>query len=230
MTRIIHISGNSGSGKSVLALNLGIALSQKGREVILVDGNIYSADIANYSDISPEVFLNEFLDGEKDIEETIVFHPSGMKMILSMAEKAYTPEKHEKLNKALLSLTGKTEFVLVDSFSHSPALFSVIDNADEMIFVTNDDFPSILKSKEFIKKIESKGTNIVGVVLNKKRKNSNKKHIEAILEKRVLVEIPYDKNLIDTVNMKQPISLVYPKSETSKAITELAKIIDIWER
>ena len=137
MTRIINIAGNNGSGKTALALNLGIALTNKGKDVLLFDGNIYSPDIANYSDISPSIFLNEFLEGEKNIEETILFHPTGMKIIPSMGEEEYNLEKHKKINQALLSLIGKAEIILVDSFSHSPPLFSVVDNADETIFITN---------------------------------------------------------------------------------------------
>ena len=66
MTRIINIIGNSGSGKSTLALNLGVALAQRGKDVLLVDGNLYSPDIANYSDIEPTAYLNEHLEGKKD--------------------------------------------------------------------------------------------------------------------------------------------------------------------
>lgn len=225
MTRIINIAGNSGSGKTVLALNLGIALAHMGREVLLFDGNIYSPDIANYSDIMPSVFLNEFLDGKRRIEETIVFHPSGMKVIFSMPEESHDINKHKKINNALLELIGKSEIILVDSFSHSPAMFSVISSADETIFITNDDFPSIIKSKEFIKKMEDRGMNVIGIVVNKKGKKDNRKHIEAIIEKKVLAEIPYDERVIDSVNMKQPVFLTHPKSDVTKAINELADLI-----
>lgn len=230
MTRIIHIAGNSGSGKSILALNLGIALSQRGRETILLDANIYSPDIANYSDISPGVFFNEFLNGERSIEETITFHPSGMKIIPSILEENQRDELYDKLNEGLISLVGKAEIILIDSFSHNPALFSVVDRADETIFVTNDDFPSIIKAKEFIKRMESKEMDVIGVVLNKRRKNTKSHDIEMILGKKVIAEIPYDKRIVDSLNIKQPIFLKHPESKVTKAVTDLAEILDVYKK
>lgn len=225
MTRIIHIAGNAGSGKSLLALNLGIALTHHGKDVTLVDSNIYSPDISNYIDISPEIFLNEYLLGERAIEETIHYHPSGMKVIASTVETEHNPEFHERINQALLSLHGKSEIVLVDSFSHNPAYFSILNNADETLFITNDDFPSIVKTKDFIRTMEEKGINVIGVVLNKRRKSKDKKHIEAILDKPILAEIDYDPSLVESVNQRTPAYIHYPKSNMSKAVDELAKLL-----
>ena len=227
MTRIINIAGNSGSGKTILALNLSIALNNQGRDVILVDSDIYSPDITNYTDISPGIFFNEVLEGERNIEEAIMFHPSGIKIVPSIAEEEYSPEKHDKINHALLSLIGKSEIVLVDSFSHNPASVAIIDKADETLFITNDDFPSIVKTKDFINKMENSGINVIGVVLNKRKKETDKKHIEAILNKPVLAEIPHDNKIIDSINAKKPHYLTYPNSDVSKAIRGLAELIDL---
>jgi septum site-determining protein MinD len=225
MSRIVHIIGNSGSGKSMLALNLGVALSQRGKDVLLVDGNIYSPDIANYADISPNVFLNEYLNGEKDIEEVITHHPSGMKIIVSMPEEKHDKEKHEKINEALLSLVGKAELILVDSFSSVPAFSYLLDCADDSLYITNDDYPSIVKSKDIINKLDNKGIKVLGVVLNRKRKA--KENVESILGKKVIASIPHDNKIIDSINLKQPIFTMYPKAKCSKAIEELANMLDI---
>ena len=227
MTKIINIAGNSGAGKSVIALNLSIALTHRGNEVILLDSNIYSPDIANYSDISPNVFFNEYLDDERKIEETITQHPAGMKVIPSISEEEYNPKKHMKINQALLSLIGKSEIILVDSFSHNPATFSVIDGADETIFVTNDDYPSIVKTKEFINKMDEKGMNVIGIILNKRKKDTVKKHIEGILNKPVLAEIPHDEKITESLNKRQPHLLMHPNSNISKTIRELAGLLSL---
>jgi len=226
MTRIINIAGNSGAGKSIVALNLGVALATQGRDVTLIDGNLYSPDIANYSDIKPNAFLNEFLDGQKNFEDILHYHPSGLKVIPAIAEDSHNDGKFHTLNRALLHLVGKSEIVLVDSFSHSPLMFSVMDNADETLFITNDDYPSIIKSKEFINKIESKGLSVMGILLNK-RMRTQKDHVESIVGKRVLAELPYDKKMIEAINIKQPVYLSYPKSKISRSLSELAKLLDV---
>lgn len=226
MTKIIHIAGNSGSGKTVLAVNLAIAFAKKGKQVILVDGNIYSPDVAYYLGITPSIYLNEFLNGEKKIEDVLFSHPSGIKVIPATAEDEHDPLKHKKINDALLSLIGRAEIVLVDSFSHNPAFFSIMDNSDETLFVSNDDFPSIAKSREHIRKIESRGMNVIGLVLNKKIRDNNKKHIQAIAGKPVLAEILFDEKLIESVNLGMPAAIYYPKSGIAKAARELAEMLD----
>ncbi|MBD3163789.1 hypothetical protein GF323_01185 [Candidatus Woesearchaeota archaeon] len=231
MSRIINIIGNSGAGKSILALNLGISLANQGRDVIVVDANIYSPDILNYSDISPGVFLNDFLRGEKRIEETIAMHPSGIKMIASLAEEEHDIKKHHKINRGLLSLIGKSEVILVDSFFHSPAVSALGDIADDTIFVTNDDYASILKTKESIDRLEKQGISIIGIIVNKRRKKGiDLKHLEAILQKKIIGEIPYDERIIESVNAKQPFYLRYSNSRASRGIRQIAELINFWNR
>lgn len=227
MTRIINIVGNSGAGKSIITLNLGIALSKKGKDVIVMDTNIYSPDIANYSDFSPSIFLNEYLEGQRKIEDTITYHPSGIKMIPAISEDTHDKKKHEKIHKAILSLIGKSEIILIDTFATSPALSSTLNIADETIFITNDDYPSIVKSKEFIEKLEKMGMTIIGVILNRSNKKTNAKNIEAILNKRVLAQIPHDKKMIESINNRQPIYLMHPKHKISKTISKLADLMNV---
>lgn len=227
MTRIINIAGNSGSGKTTLALNLGISLAVRGRDTLLIDGNIYSPDIKHYVDVSPHAYLNEFLNDEKKIEDTIILHPSGIKLILSMPEEQHDKKKHQKLNGALVSLIGKHEIILVDSFSLHPALFNIMDKTDETIFIANDDFASIAKAKDMIERMEKKGMNVVGIVLNKRRKDSVIKYIETVIEKPVIIDLPHDEKVIESINLRKPVYLTHPKSEFSKSISQLAELIDI---
>jgi MinD-like ATPase involved in chromosome partitioning or flagellar assembly len=229
MTRIIHIAGNSGSGKTALAVNLALSLAKRGRETILVDANLYSPDILHYLDISPEFFLNEFLEGERGIDEVITQHHSGVKVIASMMEDEHDKAKHLMINNALLSLLGKSEIIIVDSFSHNPAMSPIINCTDDTIFMMNDDYPSIAKAKELLRKMESNGIGVIGVVLNRKRKATNAGHIETILGKKVLAEIPHDEKLLDSINLRKPAALHYPESHMAKATAKLAEMIDFWK-
>ncbi len=227
MTRIIHIAGNSGSGKSVLAINLGMSLAAKNRDVILVDANIYSPDISNYADLVPLFFLNDYLDGHKKLDEVITHHHSGLRMIASIAEDNHNPAKHKKINEALLHLIGKAEIVIVDSFSHNPAMHSIMSNSDETIFITNDDYPGILKAKEQIKKLEYKGMNVIGIVLNRRMPHASKKHVEMIVDKKVIAEIPHDENVVISINKKKPAIIYFPKSKFSKSVDELSELLNL---
>ncbi|MBR9700214.1 AAA family ATPase [Candidatus Woesearchaeota archaeon] len=226
MTRVIHIAGTSGSGKSLITLNLAIALQQRGRDVLVLDSNIYQPDLFNYANGTSDVYLNDYLRGERRIEDAIVHHPSGIKIIPSLMEEEYDPHHSVKINQALLSLMGKAEIILVDSFSHNPAFSSIFDHSDEIIFVMNDDAHNVVKSKELIRKVEERGMGVIGTILNKKRKQTNSRHVQTILDKPVLAEIPHDDQVIESINMRVPAFIHYPKSALSRAMKGLAETLD----
>jgi MinD-like ATPase involved in chromosome partitioning or flagellar assembly len=230
MTRIVQIAGNSGSGKTTVSVNLAVALSKRGCDVVLVDANLYSPDIMHYIDAHPKGFLNEVIYNEKKIEDILTPHSSGARIIATMPEETHDQKKHSKINEALLSLIGKTELILVDTFSHNPLFFSIADSTDEILFVTNDDFPSIVKSKDFIQKLENNGFIVTGVILNRKNKSSNRKHIEAILDKKILAHIPYDEKIVHALNLRKPAVIHYPFSKAVKELRELALLLDIYAK
>ncbi len=224
MTKILHIAGNSGAGKSVLALNLAVALAQQGRDVLLVDTNLYSPDIGSYCKAIGGFYLNDFVSGERSILEVISHHPSGIRLIAAQPEEEYADWKHQQVNRAILSLMGKAEIVVADSFSHNPVFFSHVDSADETLFVTNDDYPGIVKSKEFIRTMDARGMHVIGVVLNRKHA-SEKKHVESIIQKPVLAELRHDPKVIESVNIGKPIVTHYPASPFSQSVVQLAKLL-----
>jgi len=224
MTRILHIAGNSGAGKSVIALNLAVALAQQGKDVLLADTNLYSPDIASYLKAVSGFYLNDFIHGERNINDIISHHPSGIRLITAQPEEKHEEWKHNQINKAILHLMGKAEIVLLDSFSHNPVFYSHIDNADETLFVTNDDYPSIVKSKDFIQKMDGRGMHVIGVVMNRKHV-SEKKHVESILQRPVLAELRHDTKVIESVNAGKPVVLRHPSCPFSQSVTELARLL-----
>ena len=226
MTRIIQIVGPGGRGKSTVALNLGIAFVKQKTDALLLDASIYSPDISTYANIFPQVYLNECLRGEESIENAVLHHPSGLKIVPSMIEEKHDDEIHLKINDALLGLLGKSEVIIVDSSSYGPSLNSILHCSDENIIVSNDSYESIVKSRDMINSMEAKGMNIIGVILNRRR-DTEKSNVEAILGKKILAEIRHDERIIDAANKRHPVVLLYPKSQISSAMAELAAMMSL---
>src|SRR3989344_4661915 len=83
MTKYLVIaSGKGGVGKTTLAINIGKALVDFGRDVIVVDGNVSKPNIGLHlgSTKLPST-LHDVLKREKNIREAIYMHPSGIKVI-----------------------------------------------------------------------------------------------------------------------------------------------------
>src|SRR3989338_4734544 len=94
MTKFIAIaSGKGGVGKTTTALNLGTALSNFGKDVVVVDANLSTPHISLHLG-SPKlrVTLNDSLKGIVNIKDTAYLHPSGVRIIPS----SIALEEHDK--------------------------------------------------------------------------------------------------------------------------------------
>src|SRR5216684_1690974 len=90
--------GKGGIGKSVATANMGVALAQKGKSVILVDADLGGANLHIYFGIKhPPQSLGDFLKGRSQSLEEVAIPTgvpglrliSGASEILGMANPAY---------------------------------------------------------------------------------------------------------------------------------------------
>lgn len=222
MTRILHITGHAGAGKSTVAVNLAAALQKLGKQVALVDSNLYSPAVAHYCGIDFQTCINDHLEGRASLEEAFHTHACGMTVLPA------APQEHEAdlpaLNKALLGLVGKADIVVVDSFSHAPLVTHAIDAADESLFVASDDFHSLVSSRDLILHLEAKGAHISGVILNRKRAKTDTRQVRALLGKQVVAEIPHDPRLVDYAD-EGNIACLQTESGAAGAILGLARTL-----
>src|ERR671920_1014096 len=73
MTHCIAIhSYKGGTGKTTIAANTAAMLVKTGKKVALLDLDIYAPSLHNYFKISPKKWINDFLDNNADVEETII--------------------------------------------------------------------------------------------------------------------------------------------------------------
>ena len=74
-------SGKGGVGKTNITTNLGIALAKNGHKVCIFDADTSLANINILLGLTPEFTLEQFLKGEKDIEDILLTGPEGVKII-----------------------------------------------------------------------------------------------------------------------------------------------------
>lgn len=73
MTHCIAIhSYKGGTGKTTIAANTAALLVKTGKKVALLDLDIYAPSLHNYFKITPKKWINDFLDNNANIEETII--------------------------------------------------------------------------------------------------------------------------------------------------------------
>ncbi len=225
---IVITSGKGGVGKTTTAINLGAAMNFFGEDVLIIDGNLSTPNIGIHLN-SPEVpvSLNHILSEKADVEEGIYEHESGIKIMpssLSIKElKKIKPEKIKDFKKDFKKLA---DYVIVDSAAGlgSEAL-SVIQMADELIIVTNPDIAAITDALKAIKFAEEIKKPVLGVVITMVKKDKIEMQPNAVkemLEVPIIGMVPNDISVRKSLNQKDAVVHLFPKSKASRAYKEIA--------
>lgn len=229
MTRTIAISGGKGGiGKTVTVANLGAALAERGKNVIVVDANLTTSNLSMHLGIPfYPVTLHDVLKGKANIAEAIYLHPSGMRVIpASLSVNALKGLNASKLPEAVSDLLGKTEIILIDSAAGlGKEALAAMEASKEMLIVTNPEIPAVTDALKTIKMAEEKNIGILGAVVNKVKGNENEmsiNEIQSMLDIPILAVLPEEREVADSIAMKVPVVHYSPKSRTSKEFRKLA--------
>jgi flagellar biosynthesis protein FlhG len=128
-------------GTSNLALNLAIALGERGRKVLLVDADLGLANLDLLCGLAPRRDLGDVLLSGRALSDAIVEGPAGIRLL---AGAHGTRSLGEMLNEAparlaagLEAIEGDCDFVLIDAGSGLSAAIGALASAvDGVVLVT----------------------------------------------------------------------------------------------
>jgi septum site-determining protein MinD len=229
MTRIICIaSGKGGVGKTTLTSNLGTALSEFGKETMVIDANLTNANLGFHLGIPlyPKT-MHDVLRGEAHITEALYIHNSGLRVIpagLSIEDlKRTTPDK---LSEVILDLVGEPQIILIDCAAGlGREALSAIESADETLIVTTPDLPSVTDALKTANISEQLGAQITGVVLNRITGAPYELtigEVESMVGHNVIAAIPEDPRIREAIAVKMPIVQYRPNSPSAIKIRKCA--------
>ena len=138
---IAFTSGKGGVGKSNLALNTGLLLAQRGRRVVILDGDLGLANITVLLGLSPKSDLKDVIAGDKALHEIMLEGPHGLRVIPAgggMAEMAnLAPDEQEALLTQLRHLEASVDFLLIDTGAGlGDTVLNLVLASDEAVLVT----------------------------------------------------------------------------------------------
>ncbi|MBU0535456.1 MAG: cell division ATPase MinD [Nanoarchaeota archaeon] len=230
MTRFVAIgSAKGGVGRTTTAINLGTALANFGKDVVVLDANTSKPNVSIHLGTPKlEHTLHDVLEGRKHITDAAYIHPSGLRVIPGNISLQIAREIGELKNfrNVLLDLVGTTDMVLIDTEGGlGRDVLSVILAADELIAVTNPDVPSVTDTLKTIRIAEDAGIKVLGVIINKHSGSDfdmEIKNIEAMLDKNILGIIPDDTSVPKSIVARQPMVYLYPDTPASLAFKRIA--------
>jgi pilus assembly protein CpaE len=147
---ITVFSTKGGVGKSLVATNLGVALSMGGRSTCLVDLDVNSGDVAIMLQLTPQRTINDLVgfNGVIDAEgiSSILTHHSENLTVVAAPVRLDSPDQAsvDDIGKLLDSLRQMVDFVVVDTSGiFDDNALCALDRSDLIVLVGTLDIPSL---------------------------------------------------------------------------------------
>ncbi len=213
-------SGKGGVGKSNFVANLGISLSEFGVDVVILDGNLTNGDLGCIlGPPFPKKTIHDVISDGVHISDAVFQHPTGVRVVassLSVDDMAIVKPKH--LSEIVGSMESLADVILLDApGTLGENTVESMKLADKVILLTTPEITSYANTLKTKKVAEKHSLDVLGTVVNKVRRNWGKveKEAEDWIGADVLGILPYDENVIESVEYGRPVVHHKPFSKYS---------------
>jgi len=237
--RVIAVtSGKGGVGKTSFSVNLGMALIDFGYRVILMDGDLGLANVDIALGITPRYTLEHLLNGEKNLEEILVYGPKGIGVLPGgSGVQDLANIERERLGEVLRNL-GRLEsladIVIIDTgagLGHT--VINFLKAADDIILITTPEPTALTDAYGLLKTLRTDDQAVlVNVVVNRVQQEADARATFERLESAVrrflngslnLLGWVYEDPMVGKAVMKQePLGCTYPESAAYQCIQWIA--------
>jgi flagellar biosynthesis protein FlhG len=241
-TRVIAVtSGKGGVGKTNFAVNVGIALSQLGQRVLLVDADLGLANADMVLGVTPKFHLGHVLSEQKEAWEVILTGPAGLRILAGGAgdyRLANLSERSlENCLRHLNAIEKELDIIIIDTGAGiSRNVLKFVLAAGEVIIVTTPEPTAITDAYGVIKVVTSAEPNLpLRVVVNMTR---NQSEGQQVVERLMTVSqrflgvtlatvgfISWDQTVSKAVKEQQPFVIGHPHSTAARDIGLIAQNI-----
>ena len=222
-----------GTGKTLVATNLAVALAQRDANVVLVDLDLQFGDIGLALGLSPEATMYDLMragppfDHEK-LDRHLIRHSSGVKVLIAPTRPDQASAVSiEFLRDIYASLRTMCDAVVVDTPpGFTPEVIATIDASSDICMVGMLDSLSLKNTKLGLETLDLMGyeTDRVSLVLNRadSRVGITPDDVSTIVGRVPEVSVPSDREIPRSINEGTPIVAARPTSGAAKAFRALA--------
>ncbi len=232
---VLVFSGKGGVGKSIVATNLATALAVGGAAVALIDLDLQYGDVGLLLHLEAHPVSIDALVQEGDgaggpaLEAALATSAEGVRVLLAPS----SPEASDlvtaaRLEAILAHLSGKFDFVVVDSPAHlDERIVAVMEAADHIVLVSSFGISSVKDTKVTLRLLQSLGVepHRVALVVNQThpRISFPAAEIERALRFPILANLPFESRMDESLDSGSPLVVREPRSGFSR---QLALVVE----
>ena len=237
--RVITVaSTKGGSGKSVVATNVAVALArQTTRPVVLVDADLQFGDVAVMMRLTATHTLVDAVSAQgrldaQFLQSLLVRHePSGLLVLPAPLEPSFAERvSGDDMLNIVQILKSFCEYVVVDTPAQfNDVVLALIENSDDILMVAGMDIPNIKNTKLGLQTLRMLGVPEERLTLLLNRANARVQlevsEVERTLGLKAGGLIPSDIIVPQTVNKGVPVVLDAPRSDVARAFLNIAGLM-----
>jgi len=242
LAKLISVtSGKGGVGKSNILLNLAIAMSIRGKKVLIIDADMNLSNIDILLGIYPEYNLKNLLDDLITLDKLLIEGPKGIKILPAASGDFKVMQNTKRVQRVLIQsymeLRKDFDYILIDTGAGiSDYSVDFVVNSDQILIVTTPEPTAITDAYAMIKILHYKMKSPdISMIINmvqtdeegKKIFNKINLIVQHFLNKSLKFagSVPEDKYLQEAVKEQVPIIIKRPRSVSSTSIHNIAMSI-----
>ena len=243
--RTIAVAGGKGGvGKSTVAVNLGMALSIAGHDVILLDADLGMANVDVLLGLTPSRHIGHLLDGDCTLDDLLLTAPRGLRVIPAGSGARRLAQlkngEHAAIIRAFDELLQPPQYLLVDTaagLSDNVAMFAAA--ADDVVLMVCDE-PASLTDAYALTKVLSRdfGVRRFRMVANMTQNEGEARQLHRKLSRvsdrflDVVIDfagwVPHDERLRQAIRRQSAVVDLWPSSRSALAFKQLVGVVDTW--
>jgi pilus assembly protein CpaE len=223
-----------GTGKTLTATNLAVALAEAGERTALLDLDLQFGDVGLCLGLAPERTIYDLvkaggsLDGDK-LDGYLTLHESGVRVLLAPSRPDQASAVTvEFLREVYAIMRASNDYVIVDTPpGFTPEVIASVDASSDVCLVGMLDSLSLKNTKLGLETLDLMGykPDRVRIVLNRadSRVGITGEDVSAIVGRTPDVLVPSDREIPRAINEGVPIVTHKSHSEAAKAFRALAQ-------
>jgi pilus assembly protein CpaE len=236
--RVVSVfSPKGGVGKTTLAVNLALALSQRGaNKVCLVDLDLAFGDVAITLQLFPARTIADAVHLESGLDFPVLeplltnYHDELWALVAPVQPDAKDAIPASMVGRILSLLKSNFDYVVVDtSPSFDEYVLAAFDETDDLMLITTLDVPTLKNVKVAVETLDllnfpkkqrhlvlNRADDKVGLTADK---------VESTLGMSIVGAIPTSSQVAHATNSGEPIVSAQPKHPVSQSVTKLARVV-----